>query len=267
MPLKREALSQALMKIRHKKPVIHTMTNWVTAGEVANALQAIGARPIMAISKDEVTEIVANADGLVINLGTPDPLRIEAMLLAARQANTLGRPVILDPVGAGASNFRLEAIRTIFSQIRISIIRGNQAEIGILSEMGGKLRGIDADQGPSDLYRAAKILSQKTGSVVAISGQEDWVVKDKRKVVIENGHPLMSQITGTGCMLSAIMGAFAAVEQDPFIAAVGACVLFGLAGERASIGVKGPGTFKAALLDALFTLKPEEIEVGAKLKE
>jgi hydroxyethylthiazole kinase len=266
IPIKVETLSQALVKIRHKKPVIHTMTNWVTAGEVANALHAIGARPIMSISKNEVTEIVANADGLVINFGTPDPLRIEAMLLAGRQANRLGRPVILDPVGAGTSQFRTEAIRTILSQIRISIIRGNQAEIGILSERGGKLRGIDADQGPSDLYGAAKILSQKTGSVVAISGQEDWVVKDESKVVIGNGHPLMSQVVGTGCMLSAIMGAFAAVEQDPFMAAIGACVLFGLAGERASIGGKGPGTFKAALLDALFTLKPEEIEAGAKLR-
>jgi len=267
MSLRLECIANTLIQVRQRKPVIHTITNWVTAGDVANALHAIGARPIMAISKEEVAEIASRADGLVINLGTPDPSRIEAMLLAAHQANQLVRPVIFDPLGAGASKFRMEAAWKIFSEIRIAIIRGNRAEIGTLSETGGELRGIDAVKGPSDLYGAAKALSRKTGSVVVISGPEDLVLKGERKVIVENGHPLMGQITGTGCMLSAIIGAFTAVETDPVIAAIGALVLFGLAGERASLSANGPGTFKAALLDALFNLTPEEVEAGAKIKE
>ncbi len=266
MFLEVDALARTLTHVRQSKPVVHTITNWVTAGDVANALHAIGARPIMAISLEEVEDIIYRADALVLNLGTPDPSRIKAMLLAGHCANSLGRPVIFDPVGAAASKFRMGAIRNILSELSITTIRGNRAEIGALTEMGGELRGIDAARGPADLHGAAKLLSQKTGAAVVLSGPQDLVVRNEKMVIVENGHPMMGQVTGTGCMLSAIIGAFAAVEKDPMAAAVAAAAFFGLAGERAAQQANGPGTFRAALLDALYALKPDDLEAGARIK-
>ena len=266
MSLEVDALARALNRVRQSEPVVHTITNWVTAGDVANGLHAIGARPIMAIAHEEVEDIIYRADALVLNLGTPDPSRVKAMLLAGHCANSLGRPVIFDPVGAAASKFRIEAVRNILSELSINTIRGNRAEIGALTEMGGELRGIDATSGPADLQGAAKLLSQKTGAAVVLSGPQDLVVRDENMVMVENGDPMMGQVTGTGCMLSAIIGAFAAVEKDPMAAAVAAAAFFGLAGERAAQQANGPGTFRAALLDALYTLKPDDLEAGARIK-
>lgn len=258
-------LAQALDRLRKSNPVVHAITNWVTAGDVANALHAVSARPVMAIALEEVEDVASKADALVLNLGTPDPSRVKAMLLAGHRANRLGRPVIFDPVGAGASGFRKEVVQSILSELCIAMIRGNRAEIGILAEMGGELRGIDAARGPNDLHGAAKMLSQKTGATVVLSGPQDLVVRNEERVIVENGHPMMGQVTGTGCMLSGIIGAFAAIETDPMVAAAGAVAFFGLAGEQAALQAKGPGTFKAALLDALFTLRPEDIEAGARI--
>ena len=261
-----DPLVQALIRLRQNQPVVHTITNWVTAGDVANALHAIGARPVMAIALEEVEDVVSRADALVLNLGTPDPSRVKALLLAGHRANSLGRPVVFDPVGVGASGFRTASARKILSELRIVIIRGNRAEIGALAGTGGELRGIDADQGPADLIGSARLLSKKTGAVVVLSGPEDLVIGNEKRVVVANGHPMMGRVTGTGCMLSAITGAFAAVEKDPMIAAVAAVAFFGLAGERAVLESQGPGTFNAALLDALFTLAPEDLKAGAKIK-
>jgi hydroxyethylthiazole kinase len=266
MSVEIDLFARVLEDVRQKRPVVHTITNWVTAGDVANALHAIGARPVMAVALDEVEDIALGADAVVLNLGTPDPSRVKAMLLAGRCANRLGRPVVLDPVGAGASRFRTESIRTILSELRMTLIRGNKAEIGVLVQRGGELRGIDAAKGPDDLYGAAKVLSRETGATVVLTGPQDLVVRGERIVEVENGHPMMGLVTGTGCILSAIMGAFAAVETDPMIAAVGAAIFFGLAGEQAALRGIGPGTFNTALLDALFTLTPEDIKTGARLK-
>ena len=261
-----DSLAQALLRLRQNNPVVHAINNWVTMGEVAHALHAIGARPVMAMAPEEVEDIASKADALVLNLGTPDPSRVKAMLLAGHCANSLGRPVIFDPVGVGASRFRMKAAETILAELQMTIIRGNRAEIGALTEMGGELRGTDAIAGPADLQAAATFLSEKTGAVVVISGAQDLVVKKGKRVMVENGHPMLGRVTGTGCMLSAITGAFAAVKRDPMIAAIGAVAFFGLAGEKAAQHAKGPGSFKVALLDALFTVTPEDIKTSAKLK-
>jgi hydroxyethylthiazole kinase len=133
--------------------------------------------------------------------------------------------------------------------------------------MGGHLSGIDAVKGPEDLYRAAKHLSNKTGAVVAATGSQDWIVSPEKRVVVENGHPMMGQVTGMGCMLTAVVGAFAAVERDPLVATASAISFFGLAGEQASLRAEGPGTFKLALLDILFSLTPDQMRKGMKLKD
>jgi len=261
-----EKLVRVLESVREKRPVVHTITNWVTAGDVSNALQAIGARPVMAVDPEEVEEIVSGADAEVLNLGTPDPSRVRAMLLAGCSANRLDRPVVFDPVGVGASRFRTNTVQSILSQVRFAVIRGNRAEIGTMAKKGGELRGIDAVNGPEDLFGTAEVVSQETGATVVLSGPQDLVVGSERAFEVANGHFMMGLVTGTGCILSAIIGAFAAVEKDSFVAAASAVAFFGLAGERAALQGKGPGTFKTALFDALFALTSEDFKSGAKIK-
>jgi len=267
MPLEIDRLTNILSAVRQRQPIVHAITNWVTANDVANALHAVGARPIMAFTPEEVKDIASGADALVLNLGTPTPLGIESMLRAGHQAVALGRPVIFDPVGVGASPFRMNASKRIISELRLTVIKGNRAEIGVLAERGGKLAGIDAVAGPEDLLTAAEHLSNTSGAVVATSGPQDLIVFAEHKVTVENGHPMMAQVTGLGCILTGLIGAFAAVENDPLAAAVGAIAFFGLAGEQAALQAKGPGTFKTTLLDILFTLTPEEMRQGIKLRE
>jgi hydroxyethylthiazole kinase len=267
MPLEIARLIEILSTVRRRQPIVHAITNWVTANDVANALHAVGARPIMAFTPEEAKDIASGADALVLNLGTPTPLRIESMLRAGHQAVALGRPVIFDPVGVGASPFRMNASKRIISELRLTVIKGNRAEIGVLAEKGGQLAGIDAVAGPEDLLTAAEHLSNTSGAVVAISGPQDLIVFAEHKVTVENGHPMMAQVTGLGCILTGLIGAFAAVENDPLVATVGAIAFFGLAGEQAGFQAKGPGTFKAILLDILFTLTPEEMRQGIKLRE
>lgn len=260
-----EHLIKVLSRVREQKPVVHAITNWVTANEVASSLHAIGARPIMAIASEEVEEITSRADALVLNLGTPSPARIEAMLLAGLQANKDGHPVLFDPVGASASKFRIDSSRKILSEVRITVIRGNQSEIGALAGKEGRLAGVDAVTGPGDLAQASQDLSKKTGAVVAASGPQDLIVSSGRRVIVENGHPMMGLVTGTGCMLTAVIGAFNAVESDPMVATISAVAFFGLAGEQAALLTNGPGTFKSVLLDALFSLTADQMRKGIKV--
>jgi len=265
MPLTVTDLGRNLADVRRSRPVVHAITNWVTANDVANCLQAAGARPILAWAQEEVTEIVSRADALVLNLGTPSPDKIKAMLLAGRQANSLGKPVLFDPVGVGGSRLRMEAARTILNEISLTVIKGNSAEIGCLAGQGGELRGIEAASGPPDLFQAAAALAQSSRALVAASGTVDLVAWADEVLRIGNGHPLMGRLTGMGCMLTAIMAAFAAVESDRLRAAVAALAFFGLAGEKAAACSQGPGSFKPAFMDALYHITPAQLQAGAKI--
>jgi hydroxyethylthiazole kinase len=256
----REKISSLLGRVRSRRPVVHAITNWVTGGDVANALQALGARPVLAFSTTEVAEITAQADALLLNLGTPTPERIAAMVLAGRRANELDRPVVFDPVGAGASAFRGEACRRILSEVKLTVVRGNRAEIGALAGRGGQLRGIDAVSGPEDLPEAVRMLFGQTGAVVVVSGEQDLLFGGQGFITVGSGHPLMARITGAGCMLGAAIAAFAAVGKDFPTAAVAAVVCFKRAGELAGREAAGPGTFRARLLDFLFNLTPDDLE-------
>lgn len=266
MVLEIERLVRVLLKVREKKPVVHAITNWITSNEVASCLHAIGARPIMAIASEEVEEITSKADALVLNLGTPSPERIEAMLLSGRQANRDDHPIVFDPVGVSGSKFRIESSRRILSELRVTVIRGNQSEIGALAGQKGHLAGVDSISGPEDLEQACRYLSQKTGAVVVASGVEDLIISSEKKAMVENGHPMMPLVTGMGCMLSAIIGAFNAVESDPMIATVSGVAFFGLTGELGGLLAKGPGTFKSAFFDTLYSLTPEELQRGMKIR-
>ncbi len=264
MDLELDRLAQALEKVRKERPVVHAITNWVTAADVAAVLNTLNVRPVMAVDSEEIGEIVSKADSLMLNLGTPTPERVETMLLAGRYANEASRPVVFDPIGAGASRFRRESVLRFLGELKISVIRGNSAEIGLIAGMGGELRGVEAVSGPKDLPTAARTLSQQTGAVVVASGARDLIVGGNRAMVVQSGHPLMGQVTGTGCMLAAVIAAFTASENDPLIATLAAVLCFGLAGELAGERAKGPGTFKALLRDALYFFKSADLEKKAK---
>jgi hydroxyethylthiazole kinase len=171
--------------------------------------------------------------------------------------------VIFDPVGAGASHFREEACRQILSELNLTIIRGNRAEIGTLAGHGGQLRGIDAVSGPDDIQKAIRVLSRRTGAVVIASGEKDLIFYDDQMVTVGNGHPLMLRVTGTGCMLSAVIAAFAALGNDPLESAVAGVSCFKLAGELAGKSAAGPGAFKTVLMDFLYLLNPEDLQRSA----
>lgn len=250
-----------------KRPVVHVLANWVTASDVASGLHAIGARPIMAQAEEEIEEVVSRANAVVLNLGTLDPVKAKVLFQAGRHAKSLNLPVVLDPVGVGASRFRKKTADSLLSQVEVCVIRGNRAEIGFLAGQGGDLKGIDAVAGPPDLLSAAKALSEKTGAVVAATGPRDLVMGGAQRIFVENGHPMMAQVTGMGCLLSAVIGAFVATEINPWTATIGAVAFFGLAGERAGSQAKGPGTFKVAFLDTLYTLSPDEVDKGVRLSE
>ncbi len=266
MVLGNEHLSHTLQKVRDKKPVVHAITNWVTANDVANSLYAIGARPILAIAQEEIEDITSKTHALVLNFGTPTPSRFEVILLAGRRANREGHPVILDPVGAGASPFRTESLKKILSNLKIAVIRGNRSEIGALAGQKSFLAGVDCVSAPNDLEQACRDLSQKTGAVVVASGPEDLIISSEKKTVVENGHPMMGQVTGMGCMLTAVIGAFHAVEEDPVVATISAVAFFGLAGEQAGRLAKGPGTFRPAFFDALYSLTTQQLCDGMKIR-
>lgn len=202
----------------------------------------------------------------MLNLGTPSSERVEAMLLAGRRANGLSKPVVFDPVGISASPFRENAVRRFLSELRITVFRGNRAEIGALAGVGGELRGVDAVKGPSDLRGTAEELSKRTGAIVVVSGEHDLVAGTGKIAVVKNGHPLMGRVTGMGCMLTAVIAAFVAVEEDLMVAAIAAVACFGVAGEYAGKQAAGPGTFKAALLDALSIITSKELQAAVRLE-
>ncbi len=263
-----EALSQQigrlLTRLREQKPLLHHITNLVTMNDTANATLAVGALPVMAYAPEEVVAMVEGADALILNLGTPTRERLEAMLAAGRRANERGIPIVLDPVGVGATPFRADAARRLLSELEVAVVRGNAGEIGALAGMDGRMRGVEAVRGVANPVATATALAQAQGTVVALTGAQDIVADGRRVLAVDNGHPLLRAITGAGCMATTVIAAFAAVELDGLLAAVAGLVCFGLAAELAAAGAQGPGSFKAALFDALYNLTPEQVQAGAK---
>ncbi|MFQ6059288.1 MAG: hydroxyethylthiazole kinase [Anaerolineae bacterium] len=259
-----ETVATLLERVRSQRPLLHHLTTEVTINDVANVTLAVGALPVMAHALEEVTAMVEAADALVLNLGTPTRERLEAMVAAGRRANERGIPIVLDPVGVGATPFRADAARRLLAELEVAIVRGNAGEIGALAGMGGRIRGVEAVEGVADPVATATALAQAQGTVVALTGARDIVADGQRVVAVDNGHPLLKRITGAGCMATAIIAAFAAVEPDGLLATAGGLVCFGLAAELAA-EARGPGSFKVALFDALYNLSAEGVVAGAKV--
>jgi hydroxyethylthiazole kinase len=255
-----------LAAIRERRPLVHQITNFVVMNETANATLAIGALPVMAHAVQEVEEMARAASALVLNIGTLSDEWVEAMVLAGRAANGAGVPVVLDPVGAGATAYRTETARTLADVVELAVVRGNSAEIATLAGRAGEIRGVEAvgtGGGPELAQEASRVL----GCVVAVTGPIDHVSDGQRVVAIANGHELLATVTGTGCMSTAITGCFLGVRPaDPLAAAVEALVAFGVAGEDAAREARKPGSFHVALYDALYDLDPAELDSRAKVE-
>jgi hydroxyethylthiazole kinase len=255
-----------LRRLRERKPLIHQITNYVVMNETANVTLALGALPVMAHAREEVEEMVGLAGALVINIGTLSPHWVDAMLVAGKAANAGNVPVVLDPVGAGATRYRTETARRLLGEVKVSVLRGNQGEIATLVGVAAEVRGVEsigAGGDPADLARAA---ARNLGLVASVTGVVDHVSDGERVLAIANGHELLAAVTGTGCMSSAITGAFlAAKPQDPLAAAAEALATFGVAAEDAARDAKGPGSFHVGLYDALAALDPETLDGRARI--
>ena len=248
-----ELTAHSLARIRERTPLIHNITNLVAMNDTANVLLALGASPVMAHAMEEVREMVAYAGALVLNIGTLDEPWIEAMLAAGEEANARRIPVVLDPVGAGATRFRTAATERIRAAVKVAVVRGNAAELATIAGMEAKIRGVDSvASGAPDV--AVRLAAIRFGGAAVVSGAVDYVADANRAAEVRNGHPLMGRITGSGCMATAIVGAFLAVEPDPFLAGIEAMIAFGIAGELAAERSAGPGTFRAQLIDAVAAL-------------
>jgi hydroxyethylthiazole kinase len=262
-----DIIANDLEAIRSRKPLIHSITNLVVMNETANAILCLGALPIMAHAKEEVEEMVCVAGALVLNIGTLEPDWIDAMDLAGKRANERDIPVILDPVGAGATRFRTESCKRLMDNVRISIVRGNAAEVATLAGLTAEIRGVESISSSDGAEKIAKEFAAKTGITAAITGPVDVVCDGKRTALISNGDAMMGKVVGTGCISNTIVASFAAVNGDPFQAAVGGLTTFGIAGEMAAKAAPDkPGTFHVELYNALYAVKPEDIHANAKVE-
>jgi len=256
---------QTLRELRERRPLVHQITNYVVMNETANATLALGALPVMAHAPQEVEEMAAVAGALVLNIGTLSEHWIEAMLLAGKAA---GGPIVLDPVGAGATRYRTETAKRLLDELDVAVVRGNSAEIATLVGREAEIRGVEsigaADSG-AELARAA---AEMLGAVAAVTGPTDHISDGERTIAVSNGHELLGTVSGTGCMSTAVTGAFlAAKPEEPLEAAAEALVAFGVAGEDAARDAEGPGTFHAALYDALYNLDPTTLDERARVEE
>ena len=248
-----------VQKIRAEAPLVHNITNYVVMNATANALLAIGASPVMAHAIEEVEEMVRHARALVLNIGTLSAAWVEAMVKAGQAARQRGIPVVLDPVGSGATEYRTATARRLLEQVGPTIVRGNASEIRSLVRAGAGPKGVDSQHTPDEILGEAQAVSRQWHCAVSVSGPVDIVVAGGAVVRVANGHAMMARVTGMGCTATAITGAFAAVNPSPLQAAAHAMAVMGLAGEIAAQPAQGPGTFFPHFLDALHGLDESHI--------
>lgn len=246
-------------RIRAQSPLVHNITNYVVMNTTANALLAIGASPVMAHAEEEVKAMVELARALVINIGTLSPAWVRAMERAMQRAAERNIPIVLDPVGAGATPYRTQTVQALLRAARPTVIRGNASEIAALAGAGVQTKGVDTTIRSDDALELAQQLSSEQSCVVCVSGQTDYVAWNGKLRAIHNGHPLMPRVTGMGCIATAICGAFLAVNPDPGLATAHAMATMGIAGELAAEVAKGPGSFQMHFFDTLYQLRQPDI--------
>jgi hydroxyethylthiazole kinase len=256
-----------LRAIRESRPLIHQITNYVVMNETANATLAIGALPVMAHAVEEVEEMTGLASALVLNIGTLSPLWVESMLLAGEAATARMLPVVLDPVGVGATAYRTATAQRILDRVEVTVLRGNAGEVATLVGARAEVRGVESMGTETAAPELALVAATQLGVVASVTGPVDHVSDGERVLAVANGHELLAAVTGTGCISSALTGCFLAVKpDDPLEAAAEALAAFGVAAEEAADGAGGPGTFHARLYDALAALDPDTLDGRARIE-
>jgi len=258
--------AENLEKVRERKPLVHSITNYVVMNYTANALLACGASAVMAHGDEEVEEIVSLADALVLNLGTLTRARVETMAKAGKKANERSIPIVLDPVGAGASRLRTDAATRLLHELSIRVVRGNPSEILSLGGRGLRSKGVESVHVVEQAVEAGLSLAKLHSVTVAVTGKVDFVTDGSKTCRIHNGHHMMKYVTGAGCAATSLIAAFLSVDPHPLEATATALSCFGLAGEKAGEGEVGPGTFQARLLDALYMMDEESLKEGVKIE-
>ncbi|NNU74569.1 hydroxyethylthiazole kinase [Clostridium estertheticum] len=267
-----------LEDLREETPLVHQITNYVTVNDCANITLAIGGSPVMADDINEVLEMVSLSSSLVINIGTLNSRSVESMIKAGKRANELKIPVILDPVGAGATSYRTEVCKRIIREVKLAVIRGNLSEIKTIYGIDTRTRGVDASESfdvSSDEFTKTKEMARKFaikfGTVVAITGEVDIITDGKILYTTSNGHEMMSRVTGTGCMCTAVIGCYLGAGENNLIATLAGVVSMGIAGEtayeRLDKKIEGSGTFRVKMIDAMYNLCETEINKRSKINE
>lgn len=260
------AAAELLTRLRNRRPLIHHITNFVVMNTTANITLCAGALPVMAHARQEVEDMTASADALVLNLGTLWPEQVEAMFLAGGRANAKGIPIVLDPVGAGATPYRTESAHRILRELSVAVVRGNPAEIGSLAGIDSSIRGVESVGGTADNASIALAFARRYHCAAAATGPVDAITDGERLFRVSNGHSLMAQVTGTGCMATSVIAAFSVIEKDPALATAAALACYGLAGEKAAERSQGPGTFQMHLFDALAALDEDTVRASARVQ-
>lgn len=266
MIINAQSVRSDVLTIREKSPLIHNITNYVVMNNTANALLAFGASPVMAHAIEEVADMVSLSGALVVNIGTLSDHWIEAMRHAIIRAKERNVPVVIDPVGAGATPYRTETVRHLLSVAHPDIVRGNASEIMAVSGADAATKGVDSVDSSESALEAARRVSEDHRCAVCISGKDDLIVEGSQVATVRNGHPMMPRVTGLGCTASALCGAFLAVNSSAFSAAAHAMAVMGIAGELAGEKAQGPGSLQMHFLDALYALTGNDITERLQLK-
>lgn len=252
---------EVVEKVRKQNPLVHNITNVVVTNFTANGLLALGASPVMAYSKHEVADMAMIAGALVLNIGTLNDAEIESMILAGKSANQHGVPVLLDPVGAGATLYRTQTAQRILREVQVSLVRGNAAEIANVVGEAWAIKGVDVGEGAGDVVALAQKAAKTLRSIVVITGKDDVITDGETTFLVHNGHPMLTKVTGTGCLLTSVIGAFAAVTEDKLRGAVAALAYYGVTAQIAwsNQGESGPGSFQIEFLNQLAKVSSENV--------
>lgn len=269
---------QILQRVRQHKPLVHCITNYITTNDCANIVLACGASPTMAEAEQETAEIASVAGALDINIGNLNTMTVAAMHKAMEAANQYNVPIVLDPVGAGASSYRMATLREFFAHYHFSVVRGNVSELLAVGGVASNTKGVDAgaadavtEENLEERVAFFKQLSKKLGAVVSVSGAIDIIASPERAYICRNGHPMMSRVTGTGCMLSALTAAYCAANHDAILeAAAAATIAMGVAGdiayEKTMEAGQGTGSYRVYLMDAISLMDADILNGGMNVE-
>lgn len=260
-------ISETLRKIKEQRPLVHHITNWVTIYDCANIVRAIGALPVMAHAIEEVEQMTSISSALVLNIGTLTVDLVESMILAGKKANEKNIPVILDAVGAGATDLRTNKAVEILEKVKISVLKGNSSEIGTIAGAEAETKGVEAISVKGNLVEISKKIASERNLTVVITGKEDIISNGKDTYICKNGHDMMGSFVGSGCMAASVIGTFAAVEKDYTLASTNALSFIGIAGELAAKTAKGPASYKTIFFDEIFNLDKNKIEEMIKIEK